>query len=352
MLTPSQYKPITGTFVSRVAGDTGINNWGLAEWEYEFKLYKAIGIDTIIIIRCEVEMGGVHLSGLDPRSTTWPEDPNLVSMFFRLSEKYGMKLYLGGTESLDNLYKGYWKQEIQNNRIFFERAMEMFGHYKCFHGLYYTVEALPWHFNFCDIAIGTAEAATRLAPEKKKLFSPTLYGLTGYPNTHYSLDDFERIYGELLMAMSGKLDYCAWQDKYFRADCRMGEIMEPSLNDWYHAAKRITEAAGSEFWANIETFQRASTGSEQRDFRQVDYRNLAAKLQSAAKYATKNITYEFSTCMSPNAEWGSSARLLERYLEMIGLDPAIPRNLPDRPRLEMETVAMRARHKPTLVANP
>jgi hypothetical protein len=351
MLTPSQYKPITGTFVSCVAGDTGINNWGLAEWEYEFRLYKAIGIDTVIIIRCEVESDGLYQSGFDPRSTSWPEDPDLVSMFFRLSEEHGMKLYLGGTESLDNLYKGYWKQEIENNRIFYERALDKFGDYKCFHGLYYTVEALPWHFNFCDIVIGTAEAAHKLAPGMKKLFSPTLYGLTGYPNRHYTLDDFKKIYGQLLQTISGKLDYCAWQDKYFLPNCRMGQVLETSLDDWYRAAKQITEAAGAEFWSNIETFQRSTTTAEHRDFRQIDYRSLAFKLQTAARYAAKNITYEFSTCLSPNAEWGSSARLLARYLEMAGLDPEIPRQLLERPVSKAPTLPLHPIRKRSLVAN-
>jgi hypothetical protein len=320
MLSQSNYKPITGTFVSCLPGDTGINNWGLPEWEYEFKLYKALGIDTVIIIRCEGEAGGKFTSGLDPRSTTWAEDPNLIAMFFRLCEKYDLKLYLGGTQSLDNLYKGYWKKEVENNRVFYDRMLEMFGDYKCFHGLYYSVEALPWHFNFCDIAIGTAEAAQKLAPEKKKLFSPTLYGLTGYMNGHYSLDDFEKIYGEMLLGMAGNLDYCAWQDKYFLPECHLGTMIDSDLENWYRSAKKITEAAGVEFWANVETFQRGSTMPEKREYRQIDYRCLAAKLQAAAKFTDKLITFEFSTCMSPNAEWGSSGLLLQRYIEMLGLD--------------------------------
>lgn len=335
MLSPSTYLPITGTFVSCVFGDTGINNWGLKEWEYEFQLYNAIGIDSIFIIRSEVETGGITVSGLDPRSTTWPEDPNLISMFFRLADKYNLKVYLGGTESLDNLYKGYWRKEIEENRIFYEKMLEKFGHHKSFYGIYYATEALPWHFNFTDIVIGIADAAHKLAPEKKKFFSPTYYGLTGYQNEHYSLDDFARLWGEMLNGMAGKLDYVAWQDKYFLPSCKMGEIQTPPLDEWHRVAKRITEAAGAEFWVNVETFQRTTTQVEKRDFRQIDYRSLAAKLQSASLHTNKIITFEFSTCMSPNAEWGSSAMLLDRYLEMVGIDPEIPRKLLDRPQTRL-----------------
>jgi hypothetical protein len=329
MLSPSNYIPITGTFVTSMLGDTGINNWGLREWEYEFQLYKAIGIDTIIILNCEQEENGVHVSGLDPRSTTWPEDQNLIAMFFRLSEKYDMKLYPGGTQSLNNLYLGHWRQEVEDNKIFYEKLLEMFGDYKCFEGLYYSIEALPWHFNFFNVAIGTAEVAHELAPEKKKLFSPTLYGITGYTNASYELEDFEKLYSEMLQGMAGKLDYCAWQDKYYTPNCKMGEIQESSLDGWHTVAKKITEAAGAEYWVNIESFQRTTiTKRPTQNYRQIDYRSLAAKLQAAARYAKKNITFSFSTCMSPNAEWGSSGLLLERYLEMVGMDPDIPKNIP------------------------
>ena len=51
-----------------------------------------------------------------------------------------------------------------------------------------------------------------------------------------------------------------------------------------------------------------------------EYRTLISKIAAASPYVEKLITFEFSTCMSPNAEWGSSARLLERYVEALGID--------------------------------
>ena len=47
------------------------------------------------------------------------------------------------------------------------------------------------------------------------------------------------------------------------------------------------------------------------------------KLAEASPLVKKIITYEFFSLMSPNTEWGSSRRLLARYLEMLGKDPAI-----------------------------
>jgi hypothetical protein len=66
--------------------------------------------------------------------------------------------------------------------------------------------------------------------------------------------------------LKGKLDACAWQDKLNGVDCAFGEV------------------------------------------------------QAASKYADKLITFEYFTTMSPDAEWGSSGRLLERYIEALGLD--------------------------------
>ena len=80
-----------------------------------------------------------------------------------------------------------------------------------------------------------------------------------------------------------------------------------------------------ELWSNIETFQRPFPGHGEPKgvFRQGDYRSLYMKLSEASPLVKRIITYEYFSCMSPNTEWGSSRRLLARYLEMIGKDTAI-----------------------------
>ena len=54
-----------------------------------------------------------------------------------------------------------------------------------------------------------------------------------------------------------------------------------------------------------------------------DYRSLYMKLSEASPLVSRLITYDFFTCMSPNTEWGSSGRLLARYMEMIGKNPEL-----------------------------
>ena len=44
------------------------------------------------------------------------------------------------------------------------------------------------------------------------------------------------------------------------------------------------------------------------------------KLAEATPFVKNIVTYDYFTCISPNTEWGSSRRLLARYMEMIGKD--------------------------------
>ena len=83
MLENAVIKPITGSFVNMLISDTGIVNGGLKEWEQDFRMMKAIGMDHLFVIRTEVEENGICLSAEDPRSTTWKEDANLLDMVSR-----------------------------------------------------------------------------------------------------------------------------------------------------------------------------------------------------------------------------------------------------------------------------
>ena len=42
---------ITGTFLDEISHDIPHQNWGAKEWEADFRHMKAIGIDTVIVIR-------------------------------------------------------------------------------------------------------------------------------------------------------------------------------------------------------------------------------------------------------------------------------------------------------------
>ena len=68
---------------------------------------------------------------------------------------------------------------------------------------------------------------------------------------------------------------------------------------------------GIELWNNVETFTRDMPIK----FPPIDFRELTEKLKISARYATKNITFEFSHFMSPNSCYLSARNLYKRYCE-------------------------------------
>ena len=330
MLKNANLKPITGTFVNMLISDTGICNSGKKEWEQDFRMMKAMGMDQLFIIRTECEQGGYRLSAEDPRSTTWPKDECLLDMVFRLGDEYGMTVYLGGPQSITNLHLGDWKKEVDDNKRYYDRTVAKYAGHPCFKGLYVTLEALPWHFNFLDICTEVLQYMRKNFPEKKTFMSPGFRGLTGNMSTQYTLDQWVDIYGRYFFRnVSGLLDYCAPQDKIAIPACHYGVMEDNNLAEWYIQVGKLFRECGIELWSNVETFQQPFPGHGEPSgvFRQVDYRSLYMKLQEASPLVERIITYEFFSCMSPNTEWGSSRRLLARYLEMIGKDPEIIREI-------------------------
>ena len=326
MLQNQNLLPITGTFVNMLIPDTGITNNGLKDWEKDFQFMKAIGMDHLFVIRTEFEQGGQKLSAEDPRSTTWKEDACLLDMVFRLADKYGMTLYLGGPVSITNLHMGDWKKEIDDTKRYYDRTIAKYAAHPCFKGLYVSLEALPWHFNFFDICAEVLDYMKKNYPEKKTFMSPSLIAVTGNMSQRYTPDQWVDIYGRYFYEkIAGKLNYCAPQDTLSIPACELGVIQDNGLTEWYSKVNKLFTACGIEHWTNIETFQRPFPGHGEPSgvYRQIDYRSLYMKLQTASPFVKKVITYDYFSCISPNSEWGSSRRLLARYLEMIGRDPVI-----------------------------
>ena len=180
--------------------------------------------------------------------------------------------------------------------------------------------------NFLDIAAEVLDYMRRNYPEKKTFMSPSFNALTGNMKRTYTPAEWVDIYGRYFFEkVAGKLDYCAPQDTIAVPACELGEIRENGLSEWFSRTRDLFDRCGIELWCNAETFQRAFPGHKEISgvARQIDYRTLYMKLAEATPYVKKIITYDYFSCISPNSEWGSSRRLLARYLEMIGKDPAM-----------------------------
>ena len=51
LVPQNQGLKITGTFLDEISHDIPHQNWGVKEWDLDFQHMKAIGIDTVIMIR-------------------------------------------------------------------------------------------------------------------------------------------------------------------------------------------------------------------------------------------------------------------------------------------------------------
>ena len=88
--------PIRATFLDEISWDIPHQNWGVREWDADFRAMKHMGINTVVLIRaglgrwiaapfeCLLESEEVHYPPVD-----------LVEMFLTLADKYDMAFYFG-----------------------------------------------------------------------------------------------------------------------------------------------------------------------------------------------------------------------------------------------------------------
>ena len=121
---------ITGTFLDEISHDIPHQNWGPKEWEQDFRNMKAIGIDTVIMIRsgyrkfitwpCEYLLKkGCYMPSID-----------LLELFLSLADKYGMKFYYGLYDSGVYWDTGNMMYETEVNKFVIDEVWAKYGHHK------------------------------------------------------------------------------------------------------------------------------------------------------------------------------------------------------------------------------
>lgn len=92
---------ITGTFLDEISHDIPHQNWGEREWDDDNRLMKAIGIDTVVMIRCGhrkfIAYPSAYLMG---RRGCFEPSADLVDLFLRLSDRHGIACWTNA-ESFD-----------------------------------------------------------------------------------------------------------------------------------------------------------------------------------------------------------------------------------------------------------
>ncbi len=78
---------ITGTFLDEISHDIPHQNWGEKEWDLDFQYMKAIGIDTVIVIRSGYRKFITYPSPYLLTKGCYKPSDDLIDMYLRLADK-------------------------------------------------------------------------------------------------------------------------------------------------------------------------------------------------------------------------------------------------------------------------
>ena len=311
---------ITGTFLDEISHDIPHQNWGPKEWEQDFKYMKAMGIDTVIMIR----------SGYR-KFITWPSkyllgrgcyqpSMDLLELFLRLSDKYGMKFWFGLYDTGVYWDSGKMEQELETNKYVIDEVWKNYGHHKSFGGWYISHEL----GRYLDGAIGAFQTMGKQCKDISKsakhpkglptFISPWIDGKKAvsaakaevHRDEGVSVDDHRTKWNTIFDGIHEYVDACAFQD---------GHIDYDELDAFFTVNKQLCDKYGIQCWTNAESFDRDMPIK----FFPIKFDKLRLKLEAAKRCSyDKAITFEFSHFMSPQSAYLQAGHLYDRYKEYFG----------------------------------
>lgn len=307
---------ITGTFLDEISHDIPHQNWGAKEWRRDFEHMKAIGIDTVILIRSGYRKFITYPSDyLIKEHQCYTPPVDLVKLFLELADELGMRFYFGLYDSGKYWDTGNMQHEIDSNRFVIDEVWQKYGHYKSFKGWYLSME-------ISRKTKGAAAAFKTLGLQCKQvsnglptLISPWIDGKKAVmaasasltKEETVSLKEHEQEWSEIFAGIQGAVDAVAFQD---------GHIDYHELDDFFAVNKKIADQFGLQCWTNAESFDRDMPVK----FLPIKFEKLSLKLEAAARAGyDKAITFEFSHFMSPQSAYLQAGHLYNRYKEYIGI---------------------------------
>lgn len=133
--------PITGTFLDEISHDIPHQNWGEKEWDTEFTYMKAIGIDTVIMIRSGYRKFITYPSEYLLSKGCYMPSVDLLDMFLRLASKHGIQFYFGLYDSGKYWDTGDLSYEVEDNKYVIDEVWQKYGSkYSSFKGWYISGE--------------------------------------------------------------------------------------------------------------------------------------------------------------------------------------------------------------------
>lgn len=301
---------ITGTFLDEITHDIPSQNWGPDEWAADFATMRAIGIDTVILIRSGYREQAVFNSWvLREYRPMLAVRENLGQLFLDLAAANGMKLFWGIYDPGD--WHGSATRALEINLRFMREVNEMFGRHPAFGGWYITFELSRYEPQQVELVLNAGRWAKSLSPDLPTLISPYIAGVKAPPGEEaISRDSHEREWSAIFGRIRECIDIVAFQD---------GHVSYLELPEYLRTNLALAREHGIRCWSNVECFDRDMPIK----FPPIDWRKLESKIDAAREAGVeKLITFEFSHFMSPHSIYPAAHGLFRRYC---GRFPDIPK---------------------------
>ena len=303
---------ITGTFIDEISHDIPHQNWGEKEWEQDFIHMKAMGIDTVIMIRSGYRKFITYPSKyLINKHGCYNPPTDLVSLFLNLADKYEMNFYFGLYDSGHYWDAGNLIHEIEDNKFVIDEVWAAYGHHKSFKGWYLSMEISRKTIGAVDAFRNLGLMCKQASNGLLTFISPWIDGkkavmaadATLTKTDAISVAEHEKEWNEIFDGVQGAVDAVAFQD---------GHIDYNELDTFFAINKKLADKYGMQCWTNAESFDRDMPIK----FLPIKFEKLKLKLEAAKKAGyDKAITFEFSHFMSPQSLYPSAHHLYNRYQE-------------------------------------
>lgn len=305
---------ITGTFLDEISHDIPHQNWGEKEWDQDFCYMKSIGIDTVIVIRSGYRKFLTYPSPYLLKKGCYMPSVDLIDMYLRLSDKYGMKFYFGLYDSGVYWDTGDMSHEIEDNKYVIDEVWKRYGHHKSFGGWYISTEISRQTRGAINAFHSMGKQCKDVSGGLPVFISPWIDGKKAVsdPSTltkeqAVSVEQHEREWNEIFDGIHDVVDACAFQD---------GHIDYDELDAFFSVNKKLADKYGMQCWTNAETFDRDMPIR----FLPIKFDKLRLKLEAAKRcHYDKAITFEFSHFMSPQSSYIQAHHLYDRYKEYFNM---------------------------------
>jgi len=303
---------ITGTFIDEISHDIPHQNWGPLEWEKDFQHMKAVGIDTVILIRSGYKRFVTYPSKYLINQHGCYEPPlDLLDLYLMLAEKYGMNFYFGLYDSGKYWDTGDLTVEIDANKFVIDEVWKMYGHRKAFKGWYISTEISRKTKGAIEAFSSLGNMCKQISNQLPVLISPWIDGKkavmassgTLSKDQAISVIEHENEWNEIFDGIHQSIDAVAFQD---------GHVDYHELEQFFCVNKKLADKYNLKCWTNAESFDRDMPIK----FFPIKFEKLKLKLDAAKKAGyDKAITFEFSHFMSPQSAYVQAHHLFNRYME-------------------------------------